>query len=342
VVPVAGTYGDTIHQLAARKVLQELEDGVGYLHRGRNAREEWVKNEGVRVGLRYGVASKWTSFLAVQREEEEEVVVRREDVVGPSQSQDIDQSSQGQTELGDDDTYDLLEDDDVTLGGGGGNMDAAGGYATSVPTMMAFIPPAPAIDYPTKSKLGSPRLGKVASAKRPGKGGGKMASSGLSSYSKLFASSPPSPKCSPSPPFWAYGEDAKSLTVTTMSKGADGKNSDSSQPPPPPQGGDKMGFTTPALLKTGDDKKSHSAPFFSLGSPASDIPADPDKNPGVSSGRPFSEAFSRFSALKHVGGSKSNWLADNKLSSFSKVRCDSSLDLPFLFQFSVPISASTV
>jgi hypothetical protein len=80
--PVVGLYSETIHQLAARRVLQELEEGVGYLHSRRNGAgsEEVVKNEGVRVGLRYGVASKWTRLLVVQREEEEEaVVVRRED-----------------------------------------------------------------------------------------------------------------------------------------------------------------------------------------------------------------------------------------------------------------------
>jgi hypothetical protein len=31
--------------------------------------EEWVKREGVRVGVKYGLASKWTSFLAVKKRE---------------------------------------------------------------------------------------------------------------------------------------------------------------------------------------------------------------------------------------------------------------------------------
>jgi hypothetical protein len=72
--------GETIHQLAGRKILQELEEGTGYLHSGKygvdrevnsGTFEEWVKREGVRVGIKYGLASKWTSFLAVTKREED-------------------------------------------------------------------------------------------------------------------------------------------------------------------------------------------------------------------------------------------------------------------------------
>ncbi len=72
-VPVQG---ETIHQLAARKILQELKDGTSYVHgavdkeRQPGLLVEWVKKEGVRVGLKYGVASQWTSFVAVERKEE--------------------------------------------------------------------------------------------------------------------------------------------------------------------------------------------------------------------------------------------------------------------------------
>jgi hypothetical protein len=73
--------GETIHQLAGRKILQELEEGTGYLHSGKygvdkkvnsGTFEEWVKREGVRVGIKYGLASKWTSFLAVTKKEDME------------------------------------------------------------------------------------------------------------------------------------------------------------------------------------------------------------------------------------------------------------------------------
>jgi hypothetical protein len=76
----AGAGGKTIHQLAARKVLGELKDGTSYLHnkyklntRGirESGFEELVKREGVRVGLKYGVASEWTSFVAVLKKEED-------------------------------------------------------------------------------------------------------------------------------------------------------------------------------------------------------------------------------------------------------------------------------
>ena len=78
----------TIHQLAARKILQELKDGTSYMHDERwgvsggrqpEVFEEWVKKEGVRVGLMYGVASQWTSFVAVVRKEDDGEDEKRED-----------------------------------------------------------------------------------------------------------------------------------------------------------------------------------------------------------------------------------------------------------------------
>jgi hypothetical protein len=69
----------TVHQLAARKSLQELEEGTGYLHSGRygvdkerdrGTFDEWVERESVRVGLCSGLAGKWTSFLAVEEASE--------------------------------------------------------------------------------------------------------------------------------------------------------------------------------------------------------------------------------------------------------------------------------
>ena len=68
--------GETMHQLAARKILQELKDGTSYVHSAVDKERQpallakWVQNEGVRVGLKYRVASHWTSFVAVEREEE--------------------------------------------------------------------------------------------------------------------------------------------------------------------------------------------------------------------------------------------------------------------------------
>jgi hypothetical protein len=76
----SGAGDKTIHQLAARKVLGELKDGTSYLHNKyksitgdirERGFEELVKREGVRVGLKYGVASEWTSFVAVVKREED-------------------------------------------------------------------------------------------------------------------------------------------------------------------------------------------------------------------------------------------------------------------------------
>jgi hypothetical protein len=68
--------GETIHQLAARKMLQELEEGTGYIHSGNHGVnketnpgtfDDWVDREGIRLGVEYGLASEWTSFVAVQK-----------------------------------------------------------------------------------------------------------------------------------------------------------------------------------------------------------------------------------------------------------------------------------
>lgn len=73
----------TIHQLAARKAIQDLEEGRGWLQAatvpaslGGEAVEvktkyesrfdELVEREAVRLGEKFGVASKWTSFVAVE------------------------------------------------------------------------------------------------------------------------------------------------------------------------------------------------------------------------------------------------------------------------------------
>jgi hypothetical protein len=121
-IPVERLPGSTIHQLAARKILQELKDGTGYLHSGKftisqernpGAFAEWVKKEGVRVGLTYGVASQWTSFVAVVKREEEQVVVDD----GPSSGLD---DREGFEFVGDD-------SDDDGNGGPGASGNVLGG-----------------------------------------------------------------------------------------------------------------------------------------------------------------------------------------------------------------------
>ncbi|KAF3933192.1 hypothetical protein ABW20_dc0100262 [Dactylellina cionopaga] len=68
--------GKDVLQLAARSFLQELEDGKGYFHehllesglkeKQESLLDEIVEREGARWGEEYGVASKWTAFVAIE------------------------------------------------------------------------------------------------------------------------------------------------------------------------------------------------------------------------------------------------------------------------------------
>jgi hypothetical protein len=70
---------ETIHQLAARKAIRELEDGRGWIFYARDARSDgkllreaypgrfsdMVEREAVRLGVKFQVGGKWCSFVAV-------------------------------------------------------------------------------------------------------------------------------------------------------------------------------------------------------------------------------------------------------------------------------------
>ena len=70
--------GETIHQLAAKKSVQELEEGRGWIikatdkhgnqvDKAHEARvDEIVEREAVRLGVMFQVGGKWTSFVAVE------------------------------------------------------------------------------------------------------------------------------------------------------------------------------------------------------------------------------------------------------------------------------------
>ena len=71
--------GKTIHQLAARKAIGELEEGRGWIFHAKKRgsdkllKEEFegrfsdmVEREAVRIGVKYQVAGKWCSFVAVE------------------------------------------------------------------------------------------------------------------------------------------------------------------------------------------------------------------------------------------------------------------------------------
>jgi hypothetical protein len=96
-VTVLPEKGETIHQLAARKAINELEEGRGWLYHAREAASgpgqgqllkdkfqgrfsDMVEREAVRLGVSYQVGGKWCSFVAVEEsgEKDEQVEEVRE------------------------------------------------------------------------------------------------------------------------------------------------------------------------------------------------------------------------------------------------------------------------
>lgn len=85
-VEVLSSPGETIHQLAARKAILELEEGRGWIHEAKDKKgteklvkeiypsrfDEMVQREAVRIGVRYQVGGKWCSFVAVKDQDREE------------------------------------------------------------------------------------------------------------------------------------------------------------------------------------------------------------------------------------------------------------------------------
>lgn len=80
-VQVLEAPGETIHQLAAKKAVHELEEGRGWLYNardqeGRLIREKYpgrldeiVEREAVRLGVEFQVGGKFCSFVAVEKKE---------------------------------------------------------------------------------------------------------------------------------------------------------------------------------------------------------------------------------------------------------------------------------
>ncbi|KAL1650762.1 hypothetical protein SLS58_000880 [Diplodia intermedia] len=74
--------GETVHQLAARKAVSELEEGRGWLSEAVDATgaklkekmegrwDEMVEREAVRLGVRFQVGGKWCSFVALEQNPE--------------------------------------------------------------------------------------------------------------------------------------------------------------------------------------------------------------------------------------------------------------------------------
>ncbi|KAJ8112362.1 hypothetical protein ONZ43_g5414 [Nemania bipapillata] len=79
--------GETIHQLAAKKAVSELEKGHGWLSKATDRDsttplktkyeslwEEILEREAIRLGVKYQIAGKWCSFIAVEGDREHATV----------------------------------------------------------------------------------------------------------------------------------------------------------------------------------------------------------------------------------------------------------------------------
>ncbi|ODH27543.1 hypothetical protein ACO22_04177 [Paracoccidioides brasiliensis] len=85
--------GLNIHQLAARKITRELEDGRGWIYHAKNSKGQLimdenaskkdaiVKREAVRLGLQFQVSGKYCSFVAVESTSDGEAACPKKDVV---------------------------------------------------------------------------------------------------------------------------------------------------------------------------------------------------------------------------------------------------------------------
>ncbi|KAL6707276.1 hypothetical protein ACN47E_004264 [Coniothyrium glycines] len=75
---ILDTPGETVHQLAAKKAIAELEQGRGWLSEAKDETgallktkfpgrfSDMVEREAVRLGIQFQVGGKWTSFVAVE------------------------------------------------------------------------------------------------------------------------------------------------------------------------------------------------------------------------------------------------------------------------------------
>lgn len=74
--------GETLHQLAARKAVQDLEEGRGWIYDAKDENgvsikesypscfSEMVEREAVRLAVQFQAIGKWCSFVAVSDNED--------------------------------------------------------------------------------------------------------------------------------------------------------------------------------------------------------------------------------------------------------------------------------
>ncbi|KAK3382596.1 hypothetical protein B0T24DRAFT_661277 [Lasiosphaeria ovina] len=90
-VTVLPEKGETIHQLAARNAVGELEEGRGWIYHAKDVKgqllvkkhqgrfSDMVERKAVRLGVTFQVGGKWCSFVAVENNKEQKETVQSQD-----------------------------------------------------------------------------------------------------------------------------------------------------------------------------------------------------------------------------------------------------------------------
>jgi len=133
-VTILAEKGETIHQLAARQAVKELEEGRGWLYHAKDGNgpkakllkdkfqgrfSDMVEREAVRLGTTYQVGGKWCSFVAVDKSKQkldskqatslkEKEICEDREVLGSGAPPAYASADQGWAEA-DDEEYDVVE-----------------------------------------------------------------------------------------------------------------------------------------------------------------------------------------------------------------------------------------
>lgn len=91
---IAACPGSTVHHLAIRRITHEIEEGRGWIMdattvdgvsiRGNSRADEYAAREAVRLGVKYQIANKWCSFVAVENGKRTDDPSRSHSASGPS------------------------------------------------------------------------------------------------------------------------------------------------------------------------------------------------------------------------------------------------------------------
>ncbi|KAH7400312.1 von Willebrand domain-containing protein [Cadophora sp. MPI-SDFR-AT-0126] len=101
-IEVLAARAETIHQLAAKKAVQDLEEGRGWIHDAKNqdgisvkdvhpsSFDDLVEREAVRLGEKFQIAGQWCSFVAVTANEKKIVEKAKGDNTGEETKEEFD------------------------------------------------------------------------------------------------------------------------------------------------------------------------------------------------------------------------------------------------------------